>query len=72
MSLTLSQAQWLIHFMRNLPGQAPTDPHPGAYEEAMAAQHAQAQHAQAQVQAHAAAGEPPWEKWQDEGEFDPY
>lgn len=65
MSLSLSQAQWLIHFMRNLPGQAQTEPHPGAYEEAMAAQHAQAQ-------AQAAVGAPPWEGWQDEDEFEPY
>lgn len=70
MSLSLSQAQWLIHFMRSLPGQAPPESHPGAYEEAMAAQHAQAQ-----AQSHAAAGELPWEGWQDgtEGtEFNPY
>lgn len=66
MSLSLSQAQWLIHFMRSLPGQAPPESHPGAYEEAMAAQHAQAQ-----AQSHAV-GELPWEGWQDGNEFDPY
>lgn len=68
MSLSLSQAQWLIHFMRNLPGQAPAEPHPGAYEEAMAAQHAQAL---AQSHAHVGA-EPPWQGWDDGGDPDPY
>ncbi|HTR02532.1 MAG TPA: hypothetical protein VMN82_04990 [Thermoanaerobaculia bacterium] len=63
--MSLSQAQWLIHFMRNLPGHAPPEVHQGAYEQAMAAQQAQA-HSQAAV------GALPWETWQDEPDFEPY
>jgi len=40
--LTMGQAQWLIHFMRNLPGGAPAQPTEDEYQQAMAAQRDQA------------------------------
>lgn len=46
MSLTLAQAQWLIGFMRNLPGSHAPRPSDQDYEAAMAAQAAQAHAAQ--------------------------
>jgi len=42
MGFSASQAQWLIQFMRNLPGGAPREPEVGEYEHAMAMQREQA------------------------------
>lgn len=42
MGFSMSQAQWLVQFMRNLPGGAPPQPAAGEYEQAMAAQQLQA------------------------------
>jgi hypothetical protein len=46
MSLSLAQAQWLIGFMRNLPGSHAPRPSEEDYAAAMAAQAAQASAAQ--------------------------
>lgn len=43
MGFSASQAQFLIQFMRSLPGGAPQEPQEGEYEQAMAAQAVQAQ-----------------------------
>jgi hypothetical protein len=42
MGFSQSQAQWLVQFMRNLPGGAPQQTSEAEYEEAMAAQRMQA------------------------------
>lgn len=42
MGFSASQAQWLVQFMRNLPGGAPPEPSNDEYEQAMAAQAQQA------------------------------
>jgi hypothetical protein len=39
---TLAQAQWLIRFMRNLPGGAPAEPTDAEYQAAVEAQRQQA------------------------------
>lgn len=48
MGFSMSQAQWLVQFMRNLPGGAPQTPSQDEYTEAMLAQREQAAQAQAQ------------------------
>ncbi len=53
---TLAQAQWLVQFMRNLPGGAPPQPTDAEYEQSLAAQRAQA----AEMYGAEPYGQPPW------------
>jgi len=74
MSLTLGQAQWLVHFMRNLPGHAQVEPSADDYSRAMLAQQSQARamdHVDAQ-QAAVGAWDGTWDGSWETNDGDPY
>jgi len=60
--LSMAQIQWLIHFMRHLPGNTAQKEKPGEYEEYMRAQRDQAQ---AEAAAEASMMPPPYDPYAD-------